>query len=690
MLVTFEQRSAYQYLRLTQNKESSPVTRARFHAKYTNEYGALVFSSGIYLLWLHLSLFLFAAGLLIYFFNINRTAFDAVVWWFAITIVLYMFATVTPFLDHDIMYDTQLSSIALRVYLCVVSAIAQVFSWMAPLRDLSTQAKKHHRDLSDRYRVGILDGNARFLQESASKPSPQTDAEVVERILLVLDEDQAFETFFNAIPGFCGSKLVQPLHSTVTTKLRQSLHRFLDRTFSSPLVPESVKNDRFITCLNAAHSALGSIRASQILDDFFHQHRDEALKSVELGRSLISWGRSTDYSINPIVRRIVACIIAHAKDRDDRWTKLVKEAFDLPDGVIRDYVARGDSVLLAILNHVTRQVLRTGRSEQEVLESLSQFDIHNTAAELRHDFCALWNEIVQEARNDGFGSTPTQILAGIRRLFVTLHRGTNAVPSQFPAPLDSIDDSDAILRWPPLYPSCDIPDHHPDSVAQGLAIATPPKSRIRRNSEPAIRASVVKRPQSSLRLRRTESYSHFSTVPLPTRPSHPPRSLPRPALVSQPSLSNSPDVVTKDTMPDFANISGILRTADPILVSSTTSGPTMQKVEKTGTTPPAVALGSLPTPLPTPALSHSTAAAMLPSSIDPTAAQTHLLHHPPGASTMTAMPLSVSVQDTTVSDQQPGLGGLGKPLEQDDIKDSRPLAQKVDPGQPPSGGATAL
>jgi len=513
----------------------------------------------------------------------------------------------------------------------------------------------------------------------------------LERILLVLDEDHALQTFFDAVPGFCGSKLVQPLYPRVTTKLQQSLDGFLDRTFSSQLVPESVRNDRFITCLNAAHSALGSIEASWILENFFHGHKDKALKSVELGHSLIRWGHSIGGSINLIVRRVVARIIAHAQDRDDRWTKLVKEAFDIPDGVIRDYVAYGDSMLLAILNHVTHKALWIGDSEQGVLEPLSQFDIHNTAAELRHDFCALWNEIVQEARNDGFDSIPTQILAGIRHLFITLHQGTNAAPNQFYASLDPTDDFDDILRQPSSYPSCNIPSHHPDSAAQGLAIAPPtippPQFRIRRRSEPVIGVSVVQRPQSSLKVRRTQSCSYFPTVPLPTRSSYPPKSLPRPALVTPPPLANSPDVVTKDAILEFADISVISGTADPIHGFSSSSGPTVQQVEETRMTPPSVVLEPLPTPLPTPALSHSAISATLPSSMDPATTQTHFLHHQPGSPTLTTTPLSVSLQVTTNSDQHPS---PGRTLEQDYTQDSQALTPRMDHGQPPPGGATIL
>ena len=682
MFVTLEQRRASHYLRLTQKKSHSPVTRARFHAKVAKEYGALIFDESPYLFCLHLSLFLFAAGLLVYLFNINRATFGAVAWVIPITTVLYALHTVFPFFNHNILYVTPFSRMILCLYLGVLWVIVQIFSRIKPLHGLSIKTKRHHRDLSDRYRKGVLRGNAKLLEEAASKPSSKIDAKVLERILLVLDEEHSFETFFDAVPGFCGSGLVQPLQPRVGIKLQQSLDGFLDRIFSSRLAPESVRNDRFITCLNAAHSALGSIGASQILGNFFDGHKDEALKSVELGHSLIRWGHSIDDSINPIVRRIAARIIAHPQDRDDRWTKLVKEAFDIPDGVIRDYVAHGDSMLLAILNHVTRKALRVGRSEQDVLKSISKFDIRNTAAELRYDFCALWNEIVQEARNEGFGSTPTQILAGIRHLFITLHQGTNAAPNQFPAPLDSIADSDTILSRPSSYPLCNIPGHRPNSASQDFAIATPinppPQFRIPSHSEPVIGVSIVQRPQSSLKLRRTQSCFHLPTVTLPTRPGHPHISSPRPALVTPPPLTNSPDVVTKDAMPDFADNSAISGTADPTHGSSSSSGPTVQQVEETRTTPPVV-FGALPTPIPTPAIS-----ATLPSSMDPVTAQTHFLHHPPGAPTLTTTPLPVSLQVTTDYDQHPS---PGRTLEQGDVQDSRLLTSRIDHGP---GGATLL
>ena len=284
MLVTLEQRGALQYLILTQNKEYSPETRARFRAKVADEYGSITSEDGtpFRLFCLHLSFFLFATGFLVYFFNINRATFDVVVWWIAMITVLYAIISAAPIYGAFLFNITPFSPVVVRVYLDVIFLMVQIFHWIMP-HGLFIKIAKHHGDLSDRCRVGIAEGNAKLLEEEASKPSSEIDSEVLERILLGLDEDHALETFFDAVPGFCGSKLVQPLCSRVTTKLQQSLDGFLDRTFSSHLVPGSVRNDRVIICLDAAHSALGATGVSQILGSFFDGHRDEALKSVEIG-----------------------------------------------------------------------------------------------------------------------------------------------------------------------------------------------------------------------------------------------------------------------------------------------------------------------------------------------------------------------------------------------------------------------
>ena len=116
------------------------------------------------------------------------------------------------------------------------------------------------------------------------------------------------------------------------------------------------------------------------------------------------------------------------------------------------------------MTHTIRQALQTRCSQGDVLRSLLPFNIHDTLPALQHDFCALWNEVVLEARNEGADKTLTEVLPEIRHLFDALHQGTNtALTVPFTT---SIDDLDSTLRQPSSYPLCNAPSHGTDQTAQ--------------------------------------------------------------------------------------------------------------------------------------------------------------------------------------------------------------------------------
>ena len=470
---------AIQYISITQPPWYTLPERARIRSIFAK--GGL----GPYTLWgkswepnyLQFSLLLFIIGGLIYLFNINRTVFYAVIWWVGYMTISYTDHTVVVFGEPHDLFHTPLAWPGLKIYLGIAYVVFQVCTCIPPLRVLRDNIKRHHRDLSIRYSDGILLGKRTQIKEIALKPSSETDTLILERILLTLDEDSALETFFDAIPGFCNSKLcILPLSFLVRTKLRQASDGFLNRTFSSNLVSESVRANRLITCLNAAHAALGSSAVSEILDNI--GHLDEAPQSVEIGHALRVWGHRGDHDLK--VQQTVAHIIGRARQRDNRWIMLVKEELGVPDDLVRDSAAHGDSALLFILIHVSRQANRASSWTPGVLSSLSKFDIRNTLPAVQHDFCTLWNEISREARNQinqgsssTLSSTPVKILRDIRHIYIALHQGTDAVPAAFSA---STDSSDSILVQLSSYPLCDIASHHPDSTTHPISIsgAVPP------------------------------------------------------------------------------------------------------------------------------------------------------------------------------------------------------------------------
>ena len=420
--------------------------------------------------YLHLSVLLFVIGSLIYLFNINRAVFYAVVWWVGWVALYYIADTGGVFSEPHDLFHTPLSKLALNTYLGISYVVFQVCSCVPRLHGLRDDIRKHHRDLSMRYGKGILNGKQRQTRDTALKPSSEIDTLILERILLTLDEDPALEAFFDAIPGFCNSKLcLLPLSSLVQTMFREACDGFLDRTFSSRLVSESARVSRLITCLNAAHAALPHFAVSEILDNAFNENWDKALQSVEMGHALRLWDHRGDHNLT--VQRIIACVVARVRERDDRWTKLVKSEFGVPDHILQDSPAHGDSVLLFILIHISREGYRARSWTSGILSSLSEFDINNTLPRLQHDFCSLWNEIVQEASNQESSSTPARILRDIRHLYIALHQDTDAAPNAFSASTDSLN---SILEQPSSYPRCDIAGHRPDSTTHGLVSPNQP------------------------------------------------------------------------------------------------------------------------------------------------------------------------------------------------------------------------
>ena len=114
----------------------------------------------------------------------------------------------------------------------------------------------------------------------------------------------------------------------------------------------------------------------------------------------------------------------------------------------------------AIFNHVARRAIYPTDSWDwclYLLPPLSKFDIHDT---LQNEFCAIWNEIVQKARDRFWLLRPgpsVYLLRRIRHLYVALHQGTDAAPTPFDA---STTDKDLILERPSSYPFCDIAADH--------------------------------------------------------------------------------------------------------------------------------------------------------------------------------------------------------------------------------------
>jgi hypothetical protein len=455
MLATSIQQWARRYLRITQRPRYSPHDGSRIRAFFAHGVEELRFSWVVEIIpmLIHVSLFLFFAGLLIYLFNVSHTVFHAVIWCVAVSTATYMLITFMPILRPDSPYYTPLSSLAFRIHAGILCPTFLVLSCFV---SFSREASKRFLALSKDYFNRFIQGMEKRIEIVVQKSSTKMDGFVLKWTFNAISEVNELDQFFEHIEGFFNSPnqnvIKDPRRSLTelgSLKFSWAMEACLNRTWSSnSVVPETDKIQRFITCVNVA-DATNHDRDFRSVFKTFSQNNN-VLRSVEVGCSLRRRDGRSRMKPGVYAQIIVADIITNVQQRDDHWIALAADQLGKSEDDIRRYVTNGyDSVLLANLIHITRQILsHSGVGEEasfvlkwNILPALSQFDIGSTLPELQHDFCALWNQLVAKALRARSQSVPS-ILIPIRHLYVSLHG-----PPDFPA------------TDPSTYPLCNNPAH---------------------------------------------------------------------------------------------------------------------------------------------------------------------------------------------------------------------------------------
>jgi len=410
---------------------------------------------------LHLSVFLFFAGLLIFLFNISHAVFFPVTSWIALFLMVYGCITLMPVFRHDSPYYAPFSSVVWLLYAGIQYcrfAIATFITSQTCIYDTDRDPS----DLKDRYRRWMSGGIRKAVEEAVSELSPKIDLRILEWTLRTLGGDDSLERFFQSIPDFFQSKLVRNLGRNFSFDLAnmflETLCGFLNRTLSSNSVPEDDKTRRLTIYRDVMDVIPGPIIASRLLDDALRDRQIEASQSIETAKNFALWFENTDQEMSQFARERVVGILVNVQERDDRWKKLASKQFGLTENDIQSNIdLPNDSVLLYLLNHVVRQATETGSFSASILSSLSDFTIIDTDLELRREFCHLWNANVDKARDQGANNArPIEILRQTRHLFFALHQGTTAEPTRF---TNNTGDDDYILFQPRSYSTCRLSDH---------------------------------------------------------------------------------------------------------------------------------------------------------------------------------------------------------------------------------------
>ena len=246
LLATFLQQWARRYLKVTQSRYTLRK-RARICA---------FFAEGVekcHLPWvvetlpilLHISLFLFFAGLAVFLWNVDLTIFKLVLSWVGVCMAIYGCITLMPIFRHDSPYYTPLSS---RLWRSAIEA-AFLLSLVGALFLYMTVCCRHGGEwlweFAGRCYNLLSQGMQKRTEETALKSPPKIDARAFMWTFDRLHEDHELERFFAGLPGFRSSKVVDdPLPKLPywqRERLGQALIGLIGRTFSSDLLPAPVK-----------------------------------------------------------------------------------------------------------------------------------------------------------------------------------------------------------------------------------------------------------------------------------------------------------------------------------------------------------------------------------------------------------------------------------------------------------------
>ncbi|KAI9458613.1 hypothetical protein BJY52DRAFT_1416389 [Lactarius psammicola] len=588
MLATLLQQWARKYIRVTQPR-FSPHKRAQVHAFFSEGVETLHLPWAVQILptLLHLSLFLFLAGVVVFLGQVNQTIYKLVLTWACLCAALYGCITFVPIIRHDSPYYTPLSSSVWFIVNGITFVVLRALRW--PRNLWSYEVFKRLRESEERYRQALLQGMQRTVDGTAQNSPSRVDGRVFMRTFDSLEKDDELELFFMGLPGFRSSKVVaDPLPGLTRLEKRrlfEELLELMDRTLSSDLLNEKIKNRRAMICAKAINPADISGAFRWILDRILTDDQYDGLKTADFGHIVRRWGISANKRTAITVQTIVSVILVRARKRDLSWFILATEQLGVSEPVLRRYAVSDNSVSLANLIHITRGLFSLLGEEYPlrlgpiVLEAVSKFDIQDTSLELQRDFCALWNQIVAR----GGSLDAREILKWIRNVYVDLHKGTDAAPTHFS---ESTGDLDWVLDRPSSYPSCHVPDHHPDStphIHQATASTTIARATLHDNTAlvPAPLASIPSAPSTSvpapLRVDENITYvpplDNHTPVPVSLHPAHPTTVEDHhiPTTSSDPTSANATqgglDTLTR-TMPHFT-----LETSTPTPPLVSTSPP---------------------------------------------------------------------------------------------------------------------
>jgi Family of unknown function (DUF6535) len=418
LLATLQQHWIHSHI-AAQAFKSRPSRRARMHVfrhqGIANK--GFIGISTITNALIHLSLFLFFAGLLIYLFNVNHIAFYAVFWFIATFAMIYLIITLMPTCRINTPCSSPFSPL-------VCQAFAAIILWIFDTVNSFNQVKYPETEY-----LGILRQikSKGYMKASyytiGSKISPNIECQILDRTI----DHVANPELEWAFQQFCDFQSRPKIHKY---RWSSAVARFASSTFVSGSLSGWDKIWRLDLCMKVAD--LANVPDAGLDFLYFVLDRHHVRRYFVKPGDIMKRKLAKDYQrVGFWAQILIAVIIADVQRDDHGWIALVEDQLGESGYIAQGYHRRGDnSVLLINLIHITRQIIRCWEDKHglartalpHIFRSLSNFDIQDTPLELQHDFITFWDGINREAQTS---EILWEIRDHLRNLRDTLNRDSD-------------------------------------------------------------------------------------------------------------------------------------------------------------------------------------------------------------------------------------------------------------------------
>jgi hypothetical protein len=236
------------------------------------------------------------------------------------------------------------------------------------------------------------------MESYAYGSSWQIDARALSWAFDFADEEDELEQIIASIPGFYKSSLVkdpQKILLEASEKISGAILQLMGRSLSSDLVNETQRQQRSRMCL----------KVLEILPDLQCATIQQSLRLI--GTDVFKWielGLLADRHNSFEAKSFMALVTAHTRGLDERWLPAMNSQLGLSEPITQDHLAQVNDLLFSnLLNFVLWTLFHHDSvpiSDVEVVENvlaaLQRFDLNtNTSPELQHQFCSMWNTILE-------------------------------------------------------------------------------------------------------------------------------------------------------------------------------------------------------------------------------------------------------------------------------------------------------